>query len=86
MASAKLVKALAEQRVLLRKAPRVSGEVVLTFRGIVNRQTGVMEKPADIRIMGWREVDPMRRVGVTVEQLRNSNLADLIRRQAVVLL
>lgn len=86
MASAKLVKALAEQNVRLRKGPRVSGEVVLSFRGVMNRQTGTMEKPSDIRIVDWREVNPMARVGVTIEQLRNSNLADLVRRQAVVLI
>jgi hypothetical protein len=84
MASAKLTKALAEQRIVLKKAPRIQGEVVLAFRPMLNKRTGKMEQPASIAI-GWRSVNPLARTGVTIDNVRNSNLQDLVRRGAVVL-
>jgi hypothetical protein len=35
---------------------------------------------------GFKPVEPLRRSDVTLEHLRNSNLGDLLRRQAIVLL
>ena len=86
MASAKLVRALAEGKVVLKKAPKVGGEVMLTFRPLMNRQTGKVEQPASIMIAGFRPVEPLKRSDVTLEHLRNSNLDDLVHRGAVVLL
>lgn len=86
MASAKLVRALAEGKVLIQKAPRVGAEVMLSFRPLMNRKTGKVEKPASIILSGFKPVDPLKRSDVTLENLRNSNLADLIKRQAIVLL
>jgi len=86
MASAKLVRALAEGRVVIQKAPRVGGEVMLTFRPLMNRTTGKLEQPASIALSTFKPVDPLKRSDVTIEHLRNSNLADLVRRQAIVLL
>jgi hypothetical protein len=86
MASAKLVRALAEGRVVIQKAPRVGGEVMLSFRPLLNRTTGRMEQPASITMNGFKPVEPLRRSDVTLEHLRNSNLGDLLRRQAIVLL
>lgn len=85
MASAKLVRALAEGRVVLQKAPRVGGEVMLTFRPLLNRTTGKVEQPASISLNSFKPVDPLRRSDVTLEHLKNSNLGDLLRRNAVVL-
>jgi len=84
MASAKLTKALAEQRVILTKAPRVGGEVVLVFRPLLNRLTGKTEQPASITI-GRKPINPLSRTDVTMENLRHSNLEDLVRRGAVTL-
>jgi hypothetical protein len=86
MASAKLIKALASQKVKIRKSPRISGEVILTFRPLYNKQSGKVEAPKPISIQGFRDIEPLRRSDVTIENLRNSNLEDLVRRQAVVLL
>lgn len=85
MASAKLVRALAEGKVVIRKAPKVGGEVMLTFRPLMNRTTGKMEQPASIMLSSFKEVEPLRRSDVTLEHLKNSNLGDLVRRQAIVL-
>lgn len=85
MASAKLTKALAEQRIILRRAPRVSGEVMLAFRPLLNRTTGKVQQPASISI-GWKAIEPMRRTDVTFDNVRHSNIHDLVRRGAVVLL
>jgi hypothetical protein len=54
MASAKLVRALAEGRVVIQKAPRVGGEVMLSFRPLLNRTTGRMEQPASITMNGFK--------------------------------
>jgi len=86
MASAKLVKALAEGRVIFKKAPMISGQVQLTFLPVYNPQTGKTMQPAPILLSGWEEVDPLKRSDVTIENLRSSNLEDLVRRQAIVLL
>ena len=86
MASAKLVRALAEGRVVIRKAPRVGGEVMLSFRPLLNRQTGKMEQPASIMLAGFKEIEPLKRSDVTLEHLKHSNLGDLVRRNAIVLL
>lgn len=86
MASAKLVRALAEGRVVLQKAPRVGGEVMLTFQPLLNRKTGKMEQPASIMLSAFKPVEPLRRSAVTIEHLKHSNLGDLVRRNAVVLL
>jgi hypothetical protein len=85
MASAKLVRALAEGKVVIQKAPKVGGEVMLTFRPLMNRQTGQMEKPASISLATFKPVEPLKRSDVTLEHLRNSNLDDLVRRGAIVL-
>lgn len=86
MASAKLVRALAEGKVVIQKAPRVGGEVMLTFRPLVNRQTGQVEQPASISLTTFKPFEPLKRSDVTIEHLRNSNINDLVRRQAIVLL
>lgn len=85
MASAKLVRALAEGKVVIRKAPRVGGEVMLTFRPLMNRTTGKVEQPASILLSGFNPVEPLKRSDVTLENLKNSNLGELVRRQAIVL-
>ncbi len=84
MASAKLTKALAEQRIVLQKAPRVGGEVMLAFRPLLNKITGKVEHPASISI-GWKAIEPVKRTDVTMDNMRHSNLDDLVRRGAVVL-
>jgi hypothetical protein len=86
MASAKLVRALAEGRVVIRKAPKVGGEVMLSFRPLLNRQTGKMEKPGSIMLSGFKPVEPLKRSDVTIEHLKHSNIGDLVRRNAIVLL
>lgn len=86
MASAKLVRALAEGKVVIQKAPKVGGEVMLTFRPLMNRTTGKMEQPASIMLSGFKPVDPLKRSDVTLEHLKNSNIGDLLRRNAIVLL
>lgn len=86
MASAKLVRALAEGRVVLQKAPKIGGEVMLSFRPLINRATGKREQPASIMLSSFKPVDPLKRSDVTIEHLKNSNLGDLVRRNAVVLL
>ena len=85
MASAKLVRALAEGKVVIQKGPRIGGEVMLTFRPLVNRKTGKTEQPASISLKTFKPFEPLKRSDVTIEHLRNSNLADLVRRQAIVL-
>ena len=86
MASAKLVRALAEGRVVIQKAPKVGGEVMLSFRPLLNRETGKMEQPASIMLSGFKPVEPLKRSDVTLEHLKHSNLGDLMRRQAIILL
>ena len=86
MASAKLIKALASQKIKIRKSPKISGEVMLTFKPVYNKETGKVATPKPISIQGFKEIDPLKRSDVTIENLRNSNLEDLVRRQAVVLL
>jgi hypothetical protein len=86
MASAKLTKALAEKKVLLQKAPTISGEVQLLFYPVYNARTGKTETPAPLLIAHGKAVDPLTRTGVTVDHLRNSNLEDLVRAQVVVVL
>lgn len=86
MASAKLVRALAEGRVVIQKAPKVGGEVMLTFRPLMNRQTGQVEKPKSISLSAFQPVEPLKRSDVTLENLKHSNLGDLVRRNAIVLL
>jgi len=86
MASAKLVRALAERRVVLQKAPRVAGEVVLAFRPLLDRKTGKTNQPASITLSGWKPVEPLKRSDVSLENLRHSNLENLVARRAVVLL
>jgi hypothetical protein len=86
MASAKLVRALAEGKVKLQRAPKIGGEVMLSFKPLVNRQTGKVEQPARISLSTYQPIEPLKRSDVTIEHLRNSNLADLVRRGAVVLL
>jgi hypothetical protein len=86
MASARLTKALAEQKVIIKKAPRVSGEVMLTFFPLMDRKTGKVSQPAAISLNGWTPVEPLRRSDVTIDNLRASNLEALVKRQAVVLL
>ena len=86
MASAKLVRALAQGRVVFKKAPMISGQVQLTFRPTVDQRTGKVTQPAPIVLSGWEQVDPMKRSDVTLDHLRNSNLEDLVQRQAIVLL
>lgn len=86
MASAKLTKALASGNVKLRKAPRISGEVQLLFYPLMDKATGKTNQPQPITISSWKEIDPLKRSDVTLENLRHSNLADLVRKQAVILL
>jgi len=86
MASAKLIKALASQNVKFRKSPKTSGEVMLTFKPTYNKTTGKTTTPKPISIQGFSEVQPLLRSDVTIDHLRNSNLEDLVRRQAIVLL
>jgi hypothetical protein len=85
MASARLTRALAEGQVKIQRAPRVGCEVMLAFRPLRNRETGQMEKLASISLSTFRPIEPLKRSGVTIEHLRNSNLDDLLRRQAVIL-
>lgn len=86
MASAKLVRALAEGKVVIQKAPKVGGEVMLTFRPLMNRTTGKVEQPASITLSTFKPVEPLKRSDVTLEHLRNSNLEALVQRRAIVLL
>lgn len=83
MASAKLMAALATGNVILRKAPRVSGEVQLVFKPLYNRTTGKTEIPNTIPI-GFKPVDPLKRSDVTLDHLRHSNLEQLVRKRAVI--
>lgn len=85
MASARYVKAIATGNVKLRKAPKVSGEVMLTFSPLYNTTSGETEKPKSISI-GFRDMEPLKRSDVTLENIKNSNLEQLVRRRAVVLL
>jgi len=85
MASAKLVRALAEGKVVIRKAPKVGGEVMLSFRPLMNRKTGKIEQPASISLSTFKPVEPLNRSDVTLEHLRNSNLEELMHRNAIVL-
>jgi len=84
MASAKYVKALASRNIKLRKAPRISGEVSLIFNPLYDPETGKTVQPKSIPI-GWKEIEPLRRTDVSLENIRHSNLEQLIRRRAVVL-
>lgn len=84
MASAKLIEALATGKVVLRKAPRVSGEVQLVFQPLYNRTTGKTETPNAIPI-GFKPVDPLKRSDVTLDHLKHSNLELLVRKRAVVI-
>jgi hypothetical protein len=86
MASAKLVRALAEGKVTIQKAPKIGGEVMLTYRPLMNRQTGKIEQPASVTLSTFRPFEPLKRSDVTIDHLRNSNLEDLVRRGAIVLL
>ena len=85
MASAKLTKALASGNVVLQKAPRVTGEVLLQFKPLYDKETGKTVQPKPIPIT-LRPVDPLKRTDVSVENLRHSNLENLVRRQAVKIL
>ncbi len=85
MASAKLTKALATGNVVIQKAPKVSGEVQLVFEALYNKTTGKTETPKPISV-GWKPVDPLKRSDVTLDNVRHSNLHQLVRRRAVVLL
>lgn len=85
MASARLVRALATRDVKVRKAPGVSGEVALTFRPLMDRVTGETTQPASIRLSTFATVEPLKRSDVTLENLRESNLADLVRRNVITL-
>lgn len=84
MASAKLIEALATGKVVLRKAPRVSGEVQLVFQPLYNRTTGKTETPNAIPV-GFKPVDPLKRSDVTLDHLKHSNLELLVRKRAVVI-
>lgn len=86
MASAKLVRALAERHVVIQKAPRVAGEVVLTFQPLLNRETGETVQPASILLSTWKPIEPLLRSDVTIDNLRHSNLEDLVARRAIILL
>jgi hypothetical protein len=86
MASAKLVQALATGKVVIQKAPRISGEVRLMFYPLLNRTTGKTDQPAPITLADWSAVNPLKRSDVTLENLRHSNLEDLVRKQAIVIL
>jgi len=67
--SAKLEKALANKRVLIRRAGTVAGEVTINF----NNNT---IKPVVLSHSGV--IDLLSRRGVTSEAVRNSNLNSLI--------
>jgi hypothetical protein len=84
MASAKLVEALATGNILLRKAPRVSGEVQLIFRPLYNKTTGKTETPNAIPI-GFKPVDPLKRSDVSMDHIRHSNLELLVRKRAIII-
>ncbi len=84
MASAKLTKALATSNIVLQKAPRVSGEVALTFRPLYNKTTGKTEQPKSVTI-DTKPIDPLKRSDVTLDHIKNSNLDQLVRRRLVVL-
>ena len=84
MASAKLVEALATGKVVLRKAPRISGEVQLVFRPLYNKQTGKTETPNAVPI-GWTPVEPLKRSDVTMDHIRHSNLELLVRKRAIII-
>jgi hypothetical protein len=86
MASAKFIRALAEGNVVIKKAPLISGQVQLTFRPTLDKRTGKTTQPAPILLSGWEQVEPLKRSDVTLDHLRNSNLEDLVRCQAIVLL
>jgi len=85
MASAKYVKALASENVKLQKAPRVGGEVMLVFSPLYNKESGKTEQPKSISI-GTKAIEPLKRSDVTMDNIRHSNLEQLIRKQAVRLL
>ena len=85
MASAKYVKALASRKIKLRKAPRTSGEVALVFRPLYDQQTGKTVQPKTISI-GWTPMEPLKRTDVSLDNIRHSNLEQLVGRRAVVLL
>jgi len=86
MASAKLVKAMATGKVTIQKAPKISGEVQLVFFPLLNKQTGKVEQPNSITLSNWNPIEPLKRSDVTMDHLKNSNLEDLVRKQAIVLL
>jgi len=86
MASAKLVKALAEGKVVIQRAPRVSGEVQLSFRPTYDPKTGKTTQPAPVILSTWKPVEPLKRSDVTLDHLKNSNLEALVRKQAIILL
>jgi len=85
MASAKLTKALAEGKVVIQKAPRISGQVQLSFRPTYDPKTGKTTQPAPVILSGWNEVEPLKRSDVTLDHLKNSNLDKLVRKQAIIL-
>ncbi len=85
MASSKLVKALATGKVKLQKAPSIGGEVLLHFQPLLNTTTGKTEQPKSISI-GFTPMEPLNRSDVTMANLKNSNLDNLVRRRAVKLL
>jgi hypothetical protein len=70
--SAKLEKALANKQVLIRKL--VSGEVVLHFKS---------NEVKDLYLSHNGVIDLLSKRGVTIENIRNSNLKELLQKRYV---
>lgn len=69
--SAKLEKALAAKKVLVRKRGTISGEVTIIFRNKEIKNVLLSHKGI---------VDLLSKRGVTTEAIRNSNLKELIKK------
>lgn len=78
--SAKYVKALASGRVVVQRRAHVTGEVNIMLPVQVDAATGERTYPAPITISSDAPVDLIRQLGLSIEQIRNSNLKDLVSR------
>jgi hypothetical protein len=74
MASAKYIKAMAMQTIVIQRASSFSGEVQIAFAPPIDE--GQQLKP--ILLNSARQVDVLKRVGVTLEDVKRSNLRQLV--------
>jgi len=76
MSSHGLMKGLIEQKISVKKAPQVQGTVRIHFPN---------KEIQDFVLTNWQPVDIFARMGVTVEDVKMSNLGDLIAQGHLIL-